>query len=137
MEQASAHFKDVHAYVLRHFSRVQLFETLWTVAHQAPLSLGIVQAGILESVAMPFCKGPSLPRDQTCSMAPALQADSLTLSHQGSPHFKDTSQQLCKSFLLMHRWSEHRHMVTLRRVAMEDFLIVFLCLCKIGNSIKV
>ena len=63
MEQASAHFKDVHAYVLHHFSRVQLFATLWTVAHQAPLSLGIVQAGILESVAMPFCKGPSLPRD--------------------------------------------------------------------------
>ena len=26
--------------VLRHFSRVQLFVTLWTVAHQAPLSMG-------------------------------------------------------------------------------------------------
>ena len=26
--------------VLSHFSRVQLFETLWTVAHQAPLSMG-------------------------------------------------------------------------------------------------
>ena len=26
--------------VLSHFSRVQLFETLWTVARQAPLSVG-------------------------------------------------------------------------------------------------
>ena len=25
---------------LSHFSRVQLFATLWTVAHQAPLSMG-------------------------------------------------------------------------------------------------
>ena len=111
--------------------------TLLTVAHQGPLSTGILQAGILESVAMPFFRGPSPPRNGTCSMAPVLQVDSLTLSHQGSPHFKDTSQQLYKSFLLMQRWSEHRHTVTLRRVAMEDFLIVFLCLCKIGNSIKV
>ena len=27
--------------------------TLWTVAHQAPLSMGSLQAGILEWVAMP------------------------------------------------------------------------------------
>ena len=26
--------------VLRHFSHVQLFATLWTVAHQAPLPMG-------------------------------------------------------------------------------------------------
>ena len=27
-------------YVLSHFSHVQLFVTLWTIAHQAPLSMG-------------------------------------------------------------------------------------------------
>ena len=27
-------------YVLRRFTRVQLFATLWTAAHQAPLSVG-------------------------------------------------------------------------------------------------
>ena len=36
--------------MLSRFSRIQLFETLWTVAHQAPLSMGIPQARILESV---------------------------------------------------------------------------------------
>ena len=36
-----------------HFSHVRLFVTPWTVAPQAPLSLGILQARILEWVAMP------------------------------------------------------------------------------------
>ena len=42
-----------------------LFVTLWTVAHQAPLSMGILQARILEWVAMPSSRGSSQPRDQT------------------------------------------------------------------------
>ena len=36
-----------------HFSHVWLFANPWTIAHQAPLSKGILQAGILEWVAMP------------------------------------------------------------------------------------
>ena len=36
------------ACVLSHFSRVQLIATLKTVARQAPLSMGILQAKILE-----------------------------------------------------------------------------------------
>ena len=32
--------QHIHACVLSHFSHVQLFAILWTVAHQAPLSLG-------------------------------------------------------------------------------------------------
>ena len=35
-------------YVLSRFSRVQLFATLWTVAHQAHLSMGILQTRVLE-----------------------------------------------------------------------------------------
>ena len=40
------------------------FVTLWTVACQAPLH-GILQARILEWVAMPFSRGSSQPSDQT------------------------------------------------------------------------
>ena len=50
--------------VLSHFSRVWLFVTLLTVALQAPLSMGIFQASILEWVAMPSFKGSPGPRDQ-------------------------------------------------------------------------
>ena len=34
--------------MLSHFSHVQLFETLWDVIHQAPLSKGFFQAKILK-----------------------------------------------------------------------------------------
>ena len=45
--------------MLSHFSDVQFFATLWTVACQAPLSMRILQARILEWVAivnMFYCK---------------------------------------------------------------------------------
>ena len=46
-------------------SNVRLFVTPWTVAFQAPLSMGILQARILEWVAMPSSRGSSQPRDRT------------------------------------------------------------------------
>ena len=57
-----------------HSSHVQLFATLWNVARQAPLSMGILQARILEWVAISLCRGSSQPNDPR---SPALQADSL------------------------------------------------------------
>ena len=33
--------ENMHACVLNHFSRVRVFVTQWTVAHQAPLSMGL------------------------------------------------------------------------------------------------
>ena len=39
--------------------------TLWTVAHQAPLFMRILQARILEWIAMPSSRGSSQHRDQT------------------------------------------------------------------------
>ena len=46
-------------------SRIQLFETPWTVAHQAPLSMGYFQARILEWVAVSYSRGSSQTRDWT------------------------------------------------------------------------
>ena len=54
-------------------SRVQLFATSWTVAHHAPLSMGILQARILEWVAMPSSRGSSRPGMEPGSLtSPAL-----------------------------------------------------------------
>ena len=47
---------------LRHARR---FADLWTVAHQAPLPVGVLQATVLECAAMPSSRGSSQPRDQT------------------------------------------------------------------------
>ena len=50
-------------YVL--FSHAQLFVTSWTAAHQIPMSMEILQARILEWVAIPYSKGTSYPKDRT------------------------------------------------------------------------
>ena len=52
-------------YCAESLSRVQLFGTPWTVAHQAPLSMESLQARILEWAAMPSSRGSSQPRDWT------------------------------------------------------------------------
>ena len=39
----------------------------WTVAHQAPLTMGILQARILEWIATPSSRGSSRPRDWICT----------------------------------------------------------------------
>ena len=43
----------------------RLFVTTWTVARQAPLSMGIFPARILEWGAMPATRGSSQARDRT------------------------------------------------------------------------
>ena len=53
--------------------------TTWTVAHQAPLSMGNLQTRILDWVAMPFYRESSQPRSS------ALQADSLLSELPGKP----------------------------------------------------
>ena len=49
---------------VKSLSHVQLFETPWTVAHQAPLSMDSPNR-ILEWVAISSSRGSSCPRDQT------------------------------------------------------------------------
>ena len=46
------------------FSGVRLFVTPWTVAHQAPRSMRILQARILECVAVSSSRESSQPCDQ-------------------------------------------------------------------------
>ena len=76
------HYRDVCACVLSYFSHVRLLGTQWTtVARQAPLSMGILQARILEWVAISSSRGSSWPRDQTQSlMSPALAGGVFTTS---------------------------------------------------------
>ena len=80
--------------MLSHFSCVQLFETLWTVACQALLCMGSLQARILEQVAMPSFKGSSQLRDQTCVFCSSYTAGRLfTTEPPGKPMDKVTYAQ--------------------------------------------
>ena len=72
--------------VLSHFSPVGLFATLWTIVHQAPLSMGFSRQEYCNGFPFPPPGDLPDPGKETLSpMALALQADSLPMSHQGSP----------------------------------------------------
>ena len=71
--------------VLSCFSRVRLFATLWTVSHQAPLSIAFFTQEYWSGLLYP--PPGDLPNpgiEPTPPVSPALQADSLLLSCQGS-----------------------------------------------------
>ena len=65
------------------FSHIQLFVTLWTVAHQAPLSMGFSRQEYWNG--LPFPPSGNLPDPGIEPKSPVLQVDSLLLSHWGSP----------------------------------------------------
>ena len=72
--------------MLSHFSCIQLFVTPWTVDHQAPLYMGFSRQRYCSGLPCPppgdfldWAIKPAFP------VAPALQVNSLPLSHWGSP----------------------------------------------------
>ena len=82
----------MHACKLSRFSCVQLFGILWTVACQAPLSMGFSRQEHWIVLPCPPPRDlPDLGIKPASPVAPALQADSLLLSHQGSPNTGDLS----------------------------------------------
>ena len=56
------------------FSRVQCFATLWTVAHHAPLSMGLSRQEYWSG--LPFPSPGALPDPGIEPESPALKADS-------------------------------------------------------------
>ena len=60
------HLLYVYVCMLSCFNHVQLLVISQTVAHQVPLSLGILQTRILEWVALPSSRGSPRSRDWTC-----------------------------------------------------------------------
>ena len=75
-------FNRVKAWKHQSFSRVRLFATPWTVAHQAPLSIGFSRQEYWSRFPSPSPR--DLPDPGMEPRSPALQTDSLPLSHQGS-----------------------------------------------------
>ena len=71
--------------MLSHFSRVWLFEILWTVAHQAPLSTGspgkntgVDGHSLLQGIFQTWGLNEHI-------LSPVLKAESLLLSHRQNP----------------------------------------------------
>ena len=73
----------VPSWVLSCFSRVQLFATPWTVAHQAPLSMGFSKQEYWSG--LPFPSSGNLPDPGIEPRSPALQADAVLSEPPGKP----------------------------------------------------
>ena len=72
------YFKELCA-VLSHFSYVQLFTTLWTVAHQAPLSMGFSRQDYWSGLPCPPLGDFPNPRIKPPSLtSPALAGEFFT-----------------------------------------------------------
>ena len=67
-------------------SRARLFATPWTVAHQAPLSMGFSRQEYWSG--LPFPSPGDLPDPGAGPRSPALQADALTSEPPGKPYLK-------------------------------------------------
>ena len=81
---------------------MQLFETPWTVAHQAPLSLQILQARILEWVSFPSLGDLSHPGTEHASLAsPALVGGLFTTVPSGKPLNKGKATQFLACFVVI------------------------------------
>ena len=68
---------------VKSLSHVRLFATLWTVAHQAPLSMGFTRQEYWSGV--PFPSPGDLPDPGIEPWSPALQADALPCEPPGKP----------------------------------------------------
>ena len=81
----SSPYRDAldHSFVVVYLlSHIWLFVTPWTVAHQAPLSMGFPRQESWNGLLFP--SPGALPDPGIEPVSPALQGDSLLLSHQGS-----------------------------------------------------
>ena len=73
-------YNDIHVCY-----RIQLFATPWTVAHQAPLSMGFPRQEYWSGLPFPPPEDlPDLGIKTASLMSPSLQVDSLPLSQLGN-----------------------------------------------------
>jgi len=71
---------------VKSLSRVRLSATLWTVAHQAPPSMGFSREEYWSGLSFPSPEG--LPDPGAEPRSPTLQADALTSEPPGKPSAK-------------------------------------------------
>ena len=84
-ERAVSRATSFSSVVVQLLSHVDSSITPWTVAHQSPLSMGFPRQEYWS--ALPCPPSGDLPGPEIEPASPTLLANSLPLSHQGSPFF--------------------------------------------------
>ena len=86
------------------FSRVQLFVTPWTVAHQAPLSMGFSRQEYWNGLPCPPLRDFLDTGIEPASHVSCI-TDYLPLSHRGSPRGKGKEWGKSDKFQYLNQWS--------------------------------
>ena len=108
------------ACVLSHFSRVGLFVTLWTVACQAPLSMGFSRQEYWNG--LPFPSPGDLLNPEIKTGSPALQSDSLLSELLGvNYNFQQTFQ------ILPYRSSWSQELCIVRSFSQHSTQVLYKC----------
>ena len=84
---------------VKSLSHVCLFVTLWTVACQAPLSMGFSRQEYWSG--LPFPSPGDLPNPEIEPGSPALQADALSSEPPGKPQQRDSESEVAQSCLTL------------------------------------
>ena len=102
-------------------SYVQLFVTPWTIACHAPLSMEFSRQESWSELLFPPPQDLSDPGiERTTPVSPALQADSLPLSHQGSLWWETITEKGSTTDFLMRGYSKKFIEDVLARVSVRN-----------------
>ena len=96
------------------------FVTPWTVTHQAPLSKGFPMQEYWSG--LPFPSPGDLPHPGIKLASPALQADSLSLSQQGSPGYRQGFDDRFSTFPLCSGACEVNTLFPFSRLIMSNII---------------
>ena len=108
---------------VKSLSRVRLFGTLWTVAHQAPLSMGFSRQEYWSGLPLPF---PGDLHDPGIELrSPALQVDALTSEPPGMPRKRKTNTKWYHLYLESKIWYKWTYLPKRNRLTdMENKFMV-------------
>ena len=102
---------------VKSLSRVRLFGTLWTVAHQAPPSMGFSRQEYWSG--LPFPSPEDLPDPGIKSRSPKLQAGALTSEPPGKPY---TNMSTCMYTCIFLHTHIHTYIFMYTHVCMYIYL---------------
>ena len=105
------------ACTLSRFSHVQLFETPWTIARQAPLTMGFSRQEYWSGLPSPPPGDlPHVGIKPTSPASPALQADSLPLSHQRSPLTYMCTLTMYKYIYIYNIYTQYKYVYIIKHI---------------------
>ena len=110
-----------HQWKCQLLGHVQLFATPWTIAHQAPLSMGFSRARILEWVAISFSRGGPQPQPRYHVLVSCTASRFFTIwATREAPNRKGLSLYTILIYLPVltwksNSWKDWRHIVSSRQ----------------------